>query len=163
MADPSRAPVNPFDGRQSAQAAQICRGVCRLMAMHGFACVCELSLANGRRADVVALSDSGDIWIIEIKSSLDDFRVDQKWQDYREYCDRLLFAVAPDFPTDVLPQDAGLIVADRFGGEMVRPAPEHRLAGARRKAMMLRFARIAALRLTAHHDPEAKLELPTHE
>jgi hypothetical protein len=133
------------------------------MALHGFACVCELSLASGRRADVAALSDSGEIWIIEIKSSLEDFRVDQKWPEYREFCDRLLFAVAPGFPIDVLPADAGLIVADRFGGEIARPAPEHRLAGARRKAVTMRFARAAAFRLTALHDPEAGLELPARE
>lgn len=153
----------PVDGRQSARAAEIARGVARLLALHGLACVCELPLASGRRADVMALADTGEIWIVEIKSCLEDFRVDQKWPEYREFCDRLLFAVAPDFPIDVLPDDAGLIIADRYGGEIVRPAPEHRLAGARRKAVTLRFARAAALRLCALYDPEAGLEMQMRE
>ena len=150
----------PVDGRQSERAAEIARGAIRLLAMHGFGCVCELPLANGRRADVAALSEAGEIWIVEIKSCLEDFRTDQKWPEYRDFCDRLLFAVAPDFPREMLPPDAGLVIADRFGGEIVRAAPEHRLAGARRKAVMLRFARIAALRLSALYDPQAILELP---
>jgi hypothetical protein len=155
---PSGPAAIPVDGRQSERAAEIGRGVVRLLAMHGFACVYELPLANGRRADVAALSEAGDIWIVEIKSSLEDFRVDQKWPEYRDYCDGLLFAVATDFPVDVLPEDAGLIIADRFGGEIIRPAPEHRLAGARRKAVTLRFARMTALRLAALYDPQAGLE-----
>jgi hypothetical protein len=153
----------PVDGRQSARAAEIARGVARLLVLHGFACVCELPLANGRRADVMGIADSGEVWIVEIKSCLEDFRVDQKWPEYREFCDRLLFAVAPDFPAGVLPTDTGLIVADRYGGEIVRAAPEHRLAGARRKAVTLRFARLAALRLSALYDPEAGLELQLRE
>lgn len=153
----------PADGRQSERAADIARGATRLLAIHGFACLCELPLASGRRADVAALSEVGEIWIVEIKSCLEDFRADQKWPEYREYCDRLLFAVAADFPREILPADAGLIIADRYGGEIVRAAPEHRLAGARRKAVSLRFARIAALRLSALYDPEAGLELPARE
>jgi len=155
---PSGSVALPADGRQSERAAGIARGVARLLATHGFACICEVPLANGRRADVVAVSEAGDIWIVEIKSSLEDFRTDQKWPEYREFCDRMLFAVAVDFPVDILPGDAGLIIADRFGGEIVRPAPEHRLAGARRKAMTLRFARAAAFRLSALYDPEAVFE-----
>jgi hypothetical protein len=158
-----KAEVVLNDGRQSLRAAEICRGVVRLLAMHGFACVSELPLANGRRADIVALADTGEIWIVEIKSCLEDFRTDLKWPEYREFCDRLLFAVLPDFPTLVLPEDTGLIIADRYGGEVVRTAPEHRLAGARRKAVTLRFARAAALRLSAVHDPEAVLELQGRE
>lgn len=160
---PSNHPVMPVDGRHSERAAEIGRGVCRLLALHGFASVYELPLASGRRADVAAISDSGDIWIVEIKSSIEDFRVDQKWPEYRDFCDRLLFAVAPGFPVEILPPDTGLIVADRFGGEVVRPAAEHRLAGARRKAVTLRLARAAALRLCAIYDPDAGLELPVRE
>jgi hypothetical protein len=160
---PSGVATIPIDGRQSERAAEIARGVTRLMALHGSASVCELPLTNGRRADVAALFESGEIWIVEIKSCLEDFRTDQKWPEYRDFCDRLLFAVAPDFPREVLPADTGLIIADRFGGELVRPAPEHRLAGARRKAMSLRFARVAAFRLSALYDPEAGLELPVRE
>ncbi len=158
MAIGSRAQTAIHDGRQSPAAYDICRGVARLLKAHGFAAVTEVALANGRRADVVGLSDSGAIWIVEIKSCLEDFRSDQKWPEYREFCDRLLFAVAPAFPVEVLPPDAGLIIADRYGGEIVRPAPEHKLAGARRKAVTLRLARTAALRLQSVIDPEAAFE-----
>lgn len=119
----------------------------------GFASINELPLPNGRRADVVGLSPSGDIWIVEVKSSIEDFRVDNKWPEYRDFSDALLFAVAPAFPVDILPTDTGLILADRYGGEIVRAAPEARLAAARRKAMTLRFARAAALTLQAVWDP----------
>jgi hypothetical protein len=146
------------DGRQTPAAFDICRGVARVLAAHGFATVYEVPLANGRRGDVTGISDSGAIWIVEVKSCLEDFRSDQKWHEYREFCDRLLFAVAPDFPQGILPPDTGLIVADRYGGEIVRPAPEHKLAGARRKAMTLRLARIAAARLQGVIDPEGNLE-----
>jgi hypothetical protein len=146
------------DGRRSPAAFDIGRGVARLLRAHGFATVNEVALANGRRADVAGISDSGAIWIVEIKSCLDDFRTDQKWPEYRQYCDRLFFAVAPDFPRGVLPTDTGLIIADRYGGEIIRPAPEHKLAAARRKAMTLRFVRIAALRLQAVIDPEGDFE-----
>jgi hypothetical protein len=146
------------DGRQSPAAFDICRGVSRLLKAHGLAAVCEVTLANGRRADVVGLSPHGDIWIVEIKSSIEDFRSDQKWPEYREFCDRLLFAVLPEFPSEILPADTGLIIADRYGGELLRPAPEHKLTGARRKAMTLRVARMAALRLQGVLDPEGGFE-----
>jgi hypothetical protein len=148
------------DGRQSPAAFSICRGVARLLKAHGLAAVSEVALANGRRADVVGVADSGEIWIVEIKSSLEDFRTDQKWPEYREFCDRLFFAVAPTFPREVLPEDTGLIVADRYGGEILRPAPEHKLAGARRKAMTLRLVRTAALRLQGMIDPDGSFEGP---
>ena len=95
------------DGRQSPAAFDICRGVARVLQAHGFAAVSEVALANGRRADVAGISDSGEIWIVEIKSCLEDFRTDQKWPEYREFCDRLFFAVAPDFPREVLPRGHG--------------------------------------------------------
>ncbi len=122
--------------------------------------VSEVSLANGRRADIAAVAASGEIWIVEIKSSIEDFRVDQKWPEYRDYCDRLFFAVAPAFPNEILPADTGLMIADRYGGEIVRAAPEHRLAGARRKAMTLRLVHTAAFRLQAAMDPEGRFEEP---
>src|SRR5262249_35206509 len=100
------------DGRQSPAAFDICRGVARLLKAHGLAAVSEVALANGRRADVAGVADSNEIWIVEIKSCLEDFRADQKWPEYREFCDRLFFAVAPGFPLDVLPPDTGLIIAD---------------------------------------------------
>lgn len=146
------------DGRQSPAAFDICRGVARLLKAHGLATLNEVALANGRRADVVGVCDSGEIWIVEIKSCLEDFRADQKWPEYREFCDRLFFAVAPGFSREVLPSDTGLIVADRYGGEVVRAAPEHRLAGARRKAVTLRLARTAAMRLQGVIDPEGGFE-----
>ncbi len=109
---------------RDAITREVCRGVGRLLRAIGFAVINELSLANGRRADVVGLSPAGDIWIVEVKSCLDDLRVDSKWPEYRDFSDALFFAVAPGFPVEILPADTGLILADRFGGEIVRPAPE---------------------------------------
>jgi hypothetical protein len=138
---------------RDAVTREVCRGVCRLLRALNLANVKELMLPNGRRADVVGLSPAGDLCIVEVKSSLEDFRVDAKWPEYRDFCDAFYFAVAPDFPRDILPADTGLILADRFGAEIVRPAPEHKLTPARRKAMTLRFARAAALTLQAVADP----------
>lgn len=146
------------DKRQSAAAREICRGVGRLLGAYGLAPLSEVTLASGRRADIMGLSQAAEIWIVEIKSCLDDFRVDQKWPEYREFCDRFFFAVAPTFPREVLPPDAGLIVADRYGGEILRPAPNHKLPGARRRALTLRLARTAAMRLQAALDPGQALE-----
>ena len=151
-------PQPPTDGRQSERASAIARGTARLLAQHGMRAIAEFALANGRRADLVALGEVGEVWIVEIKSSVEDFRADQKWPDYREFCDRLFFAVAADFPMSLLPLDTGHIVADRYGGEIVRQAAEHRLAGARRKALILRFSRVAAGRLMSIADPERALE-----
>jgi hypothetical protein len=134
-------------------AAAILRGVQRLLTVHGFASVSEMPLANGRRADVLAIGPAGNIWIVEIKSSISDFRSDQKWPEYREYCDQLFFAVDPAFPSGIIPTNTGLIIADRYDGEIVREVPEQKLAGARRKMLTLQFARIAAARLTAVIDP----------
>jgi hypothetical protein len=151
----------PQDARQSAIALEVQRGVTRLLLQHGLASVTELSLPNGRRADVAGLTEKGDIWIVEIKSCLADFRADHKWVDYRDYCDRLFFAVTTDFPREVLPEDAGLILADRYGGELVRAAPEMRLAAARRKAMTLAIARASAFRVSCLYDPTlTTLRLP---
>jgi hypothetical protein len=151
-------PDGPRDVGQAPAAADICRGVGRLLRAHGMASLAEVPLANGRRADVVAIATDGEIWIAEIKSSIEDYRADGKWPEYRAFCDRLFFAVAPAFPREVLPADTGLIVADRYGGEVVRDAPEHRLAGARRKAMTLRLVHTAASRLQAIIDPEGGFE-----
>jgi hypothetical protein len=131
----------------------VTRGVKRHLVQLGFAVVEELPLASGRRADVVGLSPSGDIWIVEVKSSVEDFRVDQKWPFYRLHSDRLFFATSPRVPLDIFPEDCGLILADAHGGEILREAPEHRLAAATRKAMTLRFARAAAVRLHLLVDP----------
>jgi hypothetical protein len=144
------------DRRVSAAAFDICRGVARLLHSHHLATIPEVSLANGRRADLVAITAGGDIWIAEIKSCIEDFRADHKWPEYRAFCDRFFFAVAPAFPRAVLPTDTGLIVADRYGGEVVRSAPEHRLSGARRKALTLRLVHTAAVRLQTAIDPEIR-------
>jgi hypothetical protein len=157
-AKPEDDPLTVHDGRQSPAAAAIARGCRRLLAGHGFASLCEVPLPSGRRADIFAMDGKGTIWIIEVKSSLDDFRTDQKWPEYRDYCDHLLFAVAPEFPLDVLPADAGLIVADRFGGELLRPAPAHPLTGSRRRSLLLRVTTLAMARLQRLEDPEAALE-----
>jgi hypothetical protein len=144
----------PVDGRQSPTALAIARGTARHLHALGYCVVSELPLPSGRRADLVALGGDGEIVIVEIKSSVADFRADQKWTDYRLHCDRLFFATIVDVPREIFPTDAGLIVADAFGASIVGEAPEHRLAAARRKAIMLRFAHAAALRLQALADPQ---------
>ena len=114
---------------------------------------CPPPLPSGRRADLVALDAAGTVWIVEIKSSIADYRADQKWPDYRAHCDRLFFATSLDVPCEIFPPDCGLIVADAFGAEFKCEAPEHKLPAATRKAMMLSFARAAALRLQSLIDP----------
>ena len=141
------------DGRQSSTAALVQRGLCRLLKAHGFAVLTELTLASGRRVDVAAVKPDGRIWIIEIKSSPEDFHVDCKWPEYRDYCDQLFFAVPTTLDHIIMPADAGLIVADQYGAEILRDAPPHPLAAARRKAVTLLFARVAAQRLHGLWDP----------
>lgn len=141
---------NPLaDGRQSDRAMLVRRGVQRLLMEMGAHVLPELSLATGRRADLVALTRQGDIWIIEIKSSVEDFRVDRKWPDYRLHSDRLFFATHPGVPAEIFPRDCGFILSDGYGAEIMREAPEHRLPAATRKALMLRIARAGASRLLA--------------
>ena len=143
----------PVDGRQSETALIVTRGTMRLLLSHGFTCVSELPLPSGRRADLVGIGRSGEIWIVEIKSSIADFRADQKWMDYRMHCDRLFFATTVDVPCEIFPQDTGLIVADGFGGEIVCNAPEHKLPAPTRKIMTLRIAQCASMRLQSLIDP----------
>ncbi|QKV19572.1 MmcB family DNA repair protein [Oricola thermophila] len=139
---------NPLeDGRQSARALRIRRGVQQLLTGLGATHLPELTLANGRRADIVALFRDGSIWIVEIKSSVEDMKADSKWPEYRDYCDRLFFATLEDVPEEIFPADCGFIRADTHGGALLREAPEHKLAGARRKAVTLRIAQSAAQRL----------------
>jgi hypothetical protein len=132
---------------------ELCRGVCRALAQRGFATLAEVSLANGRRADVLALGRDGELVIIEIKSSVADFRSDRKWPEYRDFCDRLYFAVPEGFPLELIPPECGLIMADPFGAAFLREAPSAPLAAARRRAMLLRFASLAAGRLRRLLDP----------
>jgi hypothetical protein len=136
----------PMFSRPDATAA-LARGVQRMLLDHGLTPVLEVPLANGRRADVMALSPHGEIWIVETKSCLADYACDQKWADYLDYCDRYFFAVTEDFPHALIPEETGLIVADGFGGAILRESPLRPLVGARRKAVTLLFARLAAVRL----------------
>lgn len=152
-------PLNPLvDGRQSERAMMVRRGVQRLFLQLGHAVLPELSLASGRRADLIALTRGGEFWIVEIKSSIEDFRTDRKWPDYRAHCDRLFFATHPDVPAEIFPEECGFILSDGYGAEILREAPEHKLAGATRKALVLRFARAGASRLTLAE--LAGIELP---
>lgn len=118
----------------------------RLLVDLGYAPLAEVTLPNGRRADLMAVGAKGDILIVEVKSGIQDFRVDVKWPEYRPYCDAFTFAVGPEFPRQILPDEPGLIVADGFGGAVLREATAVPLAGARRKALTLAFARLAAMR-----------------
>lgn len=126
--------------------ATVTRGAARFLTALGYAPLSEVTLPNGRRADLMALGPKGEIFIVEVKSGVEDFRVDLKWPEYLPYCDAFAFAVAPEFPREILPEEPGLIVADGFGGAILREAPVEPLAGARRKALTLAFARLAALR-----------------
>lgn len=129
--------------------AEIARGVLRVMSQHDFNGLKEVTLANHRRADIMAIGADGIIAIVEIKSSVADFRADQKWPEYQPYCDKFYFAVSHDFPQDLIPNHCGLIIADAFGGAVLREPEETKLAAARRKAVTLRFARLAASRWRA--------------
>lgn len=142
--------INPLvDGRQSARAMMVRRGVQLLLDEMRHCVLPELTLANGRRADLISLSAKGEIFIIEIKTSIEDYRVDRKWPDYRAFCDRLFFATHKDVPLDIFPEDCGLILSDGYGAHLLREAPEHRLPSATRKSLTLSFARMAAQRLLA--------------
>ncbi|MEM1376908.1 MAG: MmcB family DNA repair protein [Pseudomonadota bacterium] len=144
------ASPNPLhDGRQSARAMQIRRGLQTLFAEMGFATLTEVTLATGRRADMMCLATDGKIWIVEIKSSVEDFRVDQKWPEYRDYCDVFAFATLPNVPSNIFPQEEGLILADSHGAEITRYPQTVALSAARRKSLLISFGRAAAQRLTA--------------
>ena len=153
--------VNPLpapDRRQSEMALAIARGTARLLRSLGFASISELPLASGRRADIVAINERGEIWIVEIKSSVEDLRADQKWPEYKAHCDRLFFAFTQDLPCDIFPGETGLIVADAYGAHMHRAAPEHRLPAPTRKQMTVRFAMAAAQRINRLIDPQGHAE-----
>ena len=131
----------------------LARGVSRHLLGHDFVTLEEVVPTPGLRVDVMALGPKGEIWVVECKSGRADFRTDRKWQGYLEWCDRFFWAVDADFPTDLLPQGTGLILADGYDAEILRMGPETPLAGARRKMMVQKFARHAALRLQALRDP----------
>jgi hypothetical protein len=150
--------VPPPDRRQSETALAIARGTSRLLRSLGFATVPELPLPSGRRADLVALNERGEIWIVEIKSSVEDLRADNKWTDYRLHCDRLFFAFTQDLPCEIFPKDTGLIVADAYGAHLHCEAPVHKLPAPTRKLMTVRFALAAAQRINRLIDPQGHTE-----
>ena len=141
----------------ASPALLLARGICRTLDQLAYASLTEFPLANGQRADILALGKTGDLVIIEIKSSVADFRADRKWAAYRDFCDRLYFAVANDFPRALIPEECGLMVADAFGAAVLRDGNATPLNPARRRALTLRFARIAAARLRRQLDPGAGL------
>jgi hypothetical protein len=145
--------IPPTDGRQSERALLARRGALRLLESLDLHALPEVTLRSGRRADLLAAGRTGELWIVEVKSSVEDFRTDRKWPEYRAFCDRLFFATLPDVPPEIFPEDAGLIVADGYGGAVLRDAPTHLLAAARRKELLTRLARLGAARLSALADP----------
>lgn len=136
------------DGRQSEKALMVRHGVQKLFLRLGIPVLSELPLADGRRADLVGIDRKGGIIIVEIKSSIGDLKADHKWPDYRAHCDRLYFASHSEVPIELFPENCGFILADGFDGYIMREAPEHRMPAPTRKAIMLRFSRVAAKRLT---------------
>ena len=142
---------------ETLAAALLARGVCRALDQLGYASLLEFPLANGRRADVLALGRGGDLVIVEIKSSVADFRADRKWVQYRDFADRFYFAVPNNFPMALIPEECGLIVADAFAASLIRDGAANALAPGRRRAVTLRFALAAAARLRRHLDPQLGL------
>ena len=148
----------PADGRQSETALMIARGVRRLLRARGFSSLTELSLTDGRRADIAAVNQDGEVLIVEVKSCAADFRADRKWRDYAACCDRLYFAISELTPAGMTPAEAGLILADPYGAEILREAEIQRMAPSSRRALLLRFAQAAADRLHRLADPAAAPE-----
>jgi len=138
---------------QMMPGQRLARGVCRHLRSHNFVSVEEFVPVSGLRVDVMAMGPKGEIWVIECKSSRADFQSDQKWQGYLDWCDRFFWAVDAGFPTELLPAETGLIIADEYDAEFIRMSPEVRLAAARRKALVQKIARTAALRLQSLRDP----------
>lgn len=132
----------------------IARGTARHLRQHDFCCLAEFVPTRGLRVDLLALGPKGEIWVVECKSSRADFAADSKWQGYLEWCDRFFWAVTPDFPVDLLPENTGLIIADGYDAQIIREAPETKLNAARRKKLTLKFARNTADRLGALTDPK---------
>ncbi|MFO1160838.1 MAG: MmcB family DNA repair protein [Reyranellaceae bacterium] len=132
----------------------VCRGASRLMRQAGHSVLLEVPLPDGRRADIFAIGRAGELVIVEVKSSIEDWRVDLKWPDYLDWCDQLFVAVPIDFPQALIPLEIGLIVADAYGGEILRAAPRRAVPAARRKALLIDCARLASGRLARLEDPE---------
>ncbi|WP_299360044.1 MmcB family DNA repair protein [uncultured Paracoccus sp.] len=134
---------------------RLARGVTRLLISMGHAPLAEFVPTPGLRVDVVSVSPAGEIWIVECKSCRSDFAGDRKWQGYLPFCDRFFWATDGDFPTELLPGDSGLILADPYGAELLRPAPLVRLAPARRAKLLREIARVATCRVAKLADPDA--------
>ena len=141
------------DTQELQPGQRLARGVCRHLLSHDFVSVEEFVPERGKRLDVIAVGPRSEIWVIECKSSRVDYQSDRKWQGYLEWCDRYFWAVDQDFPTDLLPEGTGLIIADAYSAEIIRMGPEHKLAGARRGVLMRKIARDAARRLHGLRDP----------
>src|SRR5665213_2612480 len=133
-------------------ATDVARGVSRLLMQEGYSPILEFTLANGRRLDVAALGADGTMLGVEIKVAIADLKGDMKWPEYLEFCELFYFAIPPDFPDELVPPDTGLIVADRYGGAIVRPSRVAQIHASRRKAVTLRFAKLAAERLASTLD-----------
>jgi hypothetical protein len=144
----------------TSSAAEVARGVCRLLMQEGYSPILEFTLPNGRRLDVAALGPGGEMVGVEIKVALADLRSDAKWPEYLDYCDLFYFAIPPDFPPEHVPAQTGLIVADRYSGEIVKPAIAQSLHAGRRKAVTLSFAKVAAERLSAMMESLAQAAVP---
>ena len=134
---------------------RLARGVARMLVGMGHAPLCEFVPSGGLRVDVISVTPSGEIWIVECKSCRADFVADRKWQGYLDWCDRFFWATDCDFPTELLPEESGLIVADPYGAELGRMAPLEKLAAARRARVLRDIARTAACRLVRVSDPAA--------
>lgn len=152
-------PAAAFSPPPAARTLAVCRAAARFCGMRGWAPVSEMPLPNGRRADILALQPDGRFVVIEVKSCARDFLSDAKWPEYRDYCDRLYFAVDLDFPREIIPDEVGLLVADGHDATLLRDAPAHALSPARRKALLHRYAVTAAGRLAALQDPAGLAEL----
>lgn len=143
------------DKRRSERTTNVTRGVRRHLSESGFEGVREFMLTRALRCDLIAVNARGEIVIIEVKSDLADLRADAKWPGYWDWCDRLFFAVDADFPLDAVPEETGLLRADAFGAVEIRQSPWRPLAGARRKALLIRIATAASSRLRLYEDPPA--------
>ena len=150
---PARSDETPHPRPLGRTVQHVTRGVSRFLRSLDRSSLTEVVLASNRRADIMSVGPTGDIWIIETKSSIEDLRADQKWPEYRLYCDRLFFAADETVPMERFPEETGFILADGYGALMLREAPYHPLAGARRKELLVRVSRIASNRLQAIADP----------
>ena len=152
--DSSSSPSSPTRQARPDVTTAVCRGACRLMRQMGHSVLLELPLPDGRRADIFAVGRAGELVIVEVKSSIEDWRVDGKWPDYLDWCDQLYVAIPVDFPRALIPDEIGLIVADAYGGEVLRHPPRRPVVAARRKALLIDCARLASERLARIEDPD---------